>query len=70
MAWLCLLILIMLEIQEAVEEDPRVLGVTAPGDFIVAGLFSIHQGIDKKNNSFAPQQQPCIRSDNLCYCSR
>lgn len=68
MAWVSLLIyfhitffLIILKIQEAVEEDTRVLGATAPGDIIIAGIFPIHEDVDKKNNSFAPQQQPCIR---------
>ncbi|XP_028986388.1 G-protein coupled receptor family C group 6 member A [Betta splendens] len=63
MAWVSPLIFItiMLKIKDTVEET-RVARATAPGDVIIVGLFSIHEGIDKKNTS-APEQQPCIRFD-------
>ncbi|XP_037639849.1 G-protein coupled receptor family C group 6 member A [Sebastes umbrosus] len=68
MAWLALVIylhitlfLIILEIGHATEEDTRVVGATAPGDIIIGGIFSIHGDVDKKNSSFAPHPQPCIR---------
>ncbi|KAM6936658.1 G-protein coupled receptor family C group 6 member A [Lycodopsis pacificus] len=53
--------LIILETGHATEKDTRVLGATAPGDIIIGGIFPIHEDVDKENNTFAPQLQPCIR---------
>lgn len=51
----------ILKTEDAVEQGTRVLGATAPGDIIIVGIFPVHEAVDKKNNSFAPQQPPCIR---------
>lgn len=53
--------LIILETGHATEKDTRILGATAPGDIIIGGIFPIHEDVNKENNSFAPQLQPCIR---------
>ncbi|XP_034384827.1 G-protein coupled receptor family C group 6 member A [Cyclopterus lumpus] len=53
--------LIILETGHATEKDTRVLGATAPGDIIIGGIFPIHEDVDKENNSFGPQLQPCVR---------
>ncbi|XP_049901731.1 G-protein coupled receptor family C group 6 member A [Epinephelus moara] len=68
MAWVAPLIylhitlfLFILEMGHGTEEDSRMLGVTAPGDIIIGGIFPVHEDVDKMNNSFAPHLQPCIR---------
>lgn len=68
MAWVSLIIYLyiplfinILKTEEAVEQETRVLRATAPGDIIIVGVFSVHEDVDKKNNSFAPQKPSCIR---------
>ncbi|XP_044062485.1 G-protein coupled receptor family C group 6 member A [Siniperca chuatsi] len=55
---------IILEKGHAIEKGTRVLGATAPGDIIIGGIFAIHEDVDKKNSSFAPHLQPCIRFED------
>lgn len=55
------LFIIILKTEEAIKQGTRVLGATAPGDIIIVGIFPVHEDVDKKDNSFAPQQPACIR---------
>lgn len=55
------LLTIILKLGQAVENDARVQGATASGDFIIGGIFSFHEDVDKNMTSFAPKQQPCVR---------
>lgn len=71
MAWVALglsfhitLFLTILKTGCATENDGIMLGATAPGDFIIGGIFPIHEDVAKKYDSFAPQPQPCVRWDN------
>ncbi|XP_057691317.1 G-protein coupled receptor family C group 6 member A [Corythoichthys intestinalis] len=45
----------------ASENDTKEPGVTARGDIIIGGLFTIHQGVEKNDSSFAPLPHRCIR---------
>ncbi|XP_076009981.1 G-protein coupled receptor family C group 6 member A isoform X2 [Genypterus blacodes] len=41
-------------------EDGKLEGAAAPGDIMVAGIFSIHDAVVKENDTFSPQQQQCV----------
>uniref|UniRef100_A0A4W6BZB8 G-protein coupled receptor family C group 6 member A n=1 Tax=Lates calcarifer TaxID=8187 RepID=A0A4W6BZB8_LATCA len=71
MAWVALglsfhitLFLTILKTGCATENDGIMLGATAPGDFIIGGIFPIHEDVAKKYDSFAPQPQPCVRFED------
>ncbi|XP_068616570.1 G-protein coupled receptor family C group 6 member A [Brachionichthys hirsutus] len=49
----------ILETGQSSAEIPRVL--TASGDFVIGGVFPIHEDVYKANESFAPHQKTCIR---------
>ncbi|XP_029308430.1 G-protein coupled receptor family C group 6 member A [Cottoperca gobio] len=53
--------LVILEMRHATEMDSSMLGATAQGTAIIGGIFSIHEDVEKDNNSFAPHLQPCVR---------
>jgi len=36
------------------------LGATRPGDFIIAGVFPIHQDVERDIAVFQPQPQKCV----------
>uniref|UniRef100_UPI0037E725CD G-protein coupled receptor family C group 6 member A n=1 Tax=Semicossyphus pulcher TaxID=241346 RepID=UPI0037E725CD len=55
------LVLLSLEVGPAAADGTRVERATAPGDFIIGGLFPLHEDVDRENSSFAPHLQPCIR---------
>ncbi|KAK2910715.1 hypothetical protein Q8A73_008430 [Channa argus] len=57
------LFFIVLKPGQGIDKDTSVPEVVASGDIIIGGIFSIHEDVAQKNNSFAPQQQPCIRLD-------
>lgn len=68
MAWVALGIyvyitpfLIILDIGCATERVTRVPVATAPGDVIIGGIFPIHEGVDKGNESFEPHPARCVR---------
>ncbi|XP_034467944.1 G-protein coupled receptor family C group 6 member A-like [Hippoglossus hippoglossus] len=68
MAWVVLVIyfhitvfLIIMDTGHATENYTRMMEATAAGDIVIAGIFPIHEDVHKKNNSFIPQPQPCIR---------
>ncbi|XP_069028061.1 G-protein coupled receptor family C group 6 member A [Embiotoca jacksoni] len=42
-------------------ETGHAAGIEARGDVLIGGIFPIHADIDRKNRSFAPHLQPCVR---------
>lgn len=42
-------------------EDTKLAGAAAPGDIIIAGIFSIHEAVDQKNYIFSPHLPQCVR---------
>ncbi|KAM6893379.1 G-protein coupled receptor family C group 6 member A [Xenentodon cancila] len=64
MAWTAPLICSVIALSVAVETgclDDSAPAVTAPGDLIIAGLFPIHEDVDRSKMSWAPHPLPCIR---------
>ncbi|CAJ1061501.1 G-protein coupled receptor family C group 6 member A [Xyrichtys novacula] len=55
------LFLFVLEIGHVTADGIEVERARAPGDFIIGGIFPLHDDVDRKNTSFAPHVQPCIR---------
>ncbi|XP_034553986.1 G-protein coupled receptor family C group 6 member A [Notolabrus celidotus] len=61
---LCLhasLLLLVLEIGCVSADGIEVERATASGDFIIGGIFPLHEDVDKENISFEPHLKPCIR---------
>ncbi|XP_071393617.1 G-protein coupled receptor family C group 6 member A-like [Centroberyx affinis] len=52
---------LMLEAGHGSEADTRPAGATAPGDIIIGGIFPIHEAVEKKNNTYSPHPQQCVR---------
>lgn len=44
----------------ALEYDTKAPEVTARGHVIIGGMFSLHQGVDTYNSSFAPHSHKCV----------
>lgn len=55
------LFLFVLETGHVSADGTEVERATAPGDFIIGGIFPLHEDVDKDNFSFEPHLQPCIR---------
>uniref|UniRef100_A0A674A3Z0 G-protein coupled receptor family C group 6 member A n=1 Tax=Salmo trutta TaxID=8032 RepID=A0A674A3Z0_SALTR len=56
-----LVILSLLETGKAKVGDFKAAGATAPGDIIIGGLFSIHEGVEDSPNISAPHVSQCVR---------
>ncbi|XP_045557723.1 G-protein coupled receptor family C group 6 member A [Salmo salar] len=56
-----LVILSLLEKGNAKVGDFKAAGATAPGDIIIGGLFSIHEGVEESPNISAPHVSQCVR---------
>ncbi|XP_041728805.2 G-protein coupled receptor family C group 6 member A-like [Coregonus clupeaformis] len=56
-----LVILSFLETGNAKVKDFKAAGATAPGDIIIGGLFSIHEGVEESLNLSAPHASQCVR---------
>ncbi|XP_028281029.1 G-protein coupled receptor family C group 6 member A-like [Parambassis ranga] len=41
--------------------ESSMAAAAAPGDIIIGGIFAFHEGVDRSNQSFKPQVQPCTR---------
>nr|XP_020511451.1 G-protein coupled receptor family C group 6 member A [Labrus bergylta] len=42
-------------------DGTQVESATAPGDFIIGGIFPLHEDVDRQNVTFEPHLLPCIR---------
>ncbi|XP_041649880.1 G-protein coupled receptor family C group 6 member A [Cheilinus undulatus] len=55
------LVLCLLHVGRVSPHGTQVERATAPGDFIIGGIFPLHEDVDKENMSFEPHLQPCTR---------
>ncbi|CAL8260322.1 unnamed protein product [Boreogadus saida] len=58
-----LLVLPLLVRGHSSEAGTRPVGATQPGDFIIGGVFPIHQDVQRDSAFFPPQMQECVSFD-------
>ncbi|KAM6994305.1 G-protein coupled receptor family C group 6 member A [Tautogolabrus adspersus] len=58
---LILLFLFILDVRHVSADGTKVERATAPGDFIIGGIFPLHEDVDRENATFEPHLLPCIR---------
>ena len=56
-----LLVLLLLVRGHSRKAGTRPVGATRPGDFIIGGVFPIHQDVQRDSAFFPPQMQKCVR---------